>query len=1066
MSAALPGRAHRSPDFPKGAKGRGWRLAELFLLGTLAVLLNLGAPTFFLDTQIMLGGSLAVYALLRFGGIGLLVGLAALGVTWYRWGHPIGVMVGMAFFLCLAIDLRRGGAGARARRESGNVVLVAFVFWLLAGGVLETLLFHQRFDLPLARALGLGLKEAVTGVLQATLGFTLYMGWRYWGRRCGAPAPSLRGLVFALVLVLLAVPGFGVALLLSHQIRDLMIEGQVARMEGVAGLAGGTRRPEGGEREFLREIARERDVALALVEPSGRRITTDPALFAELASRGREEGIAGAGGGALTVSRPPEPRPVLWESQQSYLVFRYRVAAGDGADGETVVVVAEPFFRLLDQNDLRLSVPVFGSLLGLLGLGALVGARVGSAVAGGVGRWTRTIERDVGNRTVGPIKADPRVAEFQRLGEAVGLLQRSLRRAVEEEKKAKEEMTLILNHLPIGVSVYSLEPGERIEFLNDEFLRMLGYGREDLPDLARWWNLAYPDEAYREQVRIQWAEKVERAAQSLGMVESAEFKVTAKDGRELDLLFRAVVAGQRIFVAQTDISELRRTQRALSSARRELERVAYELTENIPVGTYTMVQPASGGMAFFSFMSTRFLALTGLEREEAASDPMKGFACVHPDDFDEWVRKNQWVFEHRIPFCEECRVVVKGEVRWIIAESVPRELPDGSVVWEGVLQDITARKVAEEKLAESESRYRSFFHMPLVGTAILSEGEDWVAFNEQTLVILGRTEEELRAVPWQQIVHPEDRPRDREQTERMRRGQSEGSTEEVRILRADGRMAYVLVSKGYGPLDSTGVRHFYVNLLDITERHRFQEELHQKLRSSLDAAALAHEINQPLSRILMRAHLDLENARDRDREPLLSLIEDAENVVSGIERMKMLLRNVKTVHEPVILPDVVRSSFHQVKKQLRNTGVDLSLEGGEHRERAVVSGDAVQLQMVFTNLLKNAVEAIATRGGEMRRIGIHIEGQGDTVEVTVADSGVGWPGGKLEDFLLKSSKPKGSGLGLYIVQTALENHGATIEIGASEWGGAEFRLHFPRRSAEAAPRTGTAAPLKPQPEIR
>ena len=1058
MSADIAGGGHQSPEPPKGAEGWGRRLAEVVVLAILAVLLNLGAPTFFLDTQVMLGGSLAVYALLRFGWIGLVVGLASLAVTWFRWGHPIGLMVGMLFFLCLAVYLGTGDGGARARRENGNIVLVAFAFWLVGGAVFETLLFHRWFDLPLGRALGLGLKEAVTGALQATLGFTLYMGGRYWGRRSGAPAPSLRGLVFALVLVLLAVPGFSVALFLSHQIRDVMIGGQLERMEGVARLAGGTRLPEGQEREFLRDIGRDWDVELSVVEPSGRRFATDRALFAELGDREAEEGITEARGGTLGISRPPASTPVLRENRQSFLVFRHRVAAGPGNPGGTLVVVAEPFFRLLDRNDLRLSVPLFGSLLGLLGVGALVGARIGAVVAGGVGRWTRTVERDVGKDAVDPIRADERVAEFQQLGEAVGLLQLSLRRAVEEEKKAKEEMTLILNHLPIGVSVYSLEPGEEIKFLNDEFLRMLGYAREDLPDLATWWRLAYPEEAYREHVRVQWEEKIERARQSLGSVESAEFKVTAKDGRELEVLFRAVVAGRRIFVAQTDISELRRTQRALSSARRELERVAYELTENIPVGTYTMVQPASGGMAFFSFMSTRFLELTGLEREEAASDPMKGFACVHPDDFDEWVRKNQYVFEHRMPFCEECRVVVKGEVRWIIAESVPRELPDGSVVWEGVLQDITARKLAEEKLAESESRYRSFFHMPLVGTAILTAGEDWFAFNEQTLQILGRTREELPSVPWPQIVHPEDRPRDREQTEKMRRGESEGSTEEVRIQRGDGRIAYVLVSKGYGPSDSTGAVHFYVNLLDITERHRFQEELNQKLRSSLDAAAMAHEISQPLSRILMRAHLDLDNAGERDRGPLLSLIEDAEDVVAGIERMKMLLRNVKTVHERVILLDVVRSSFHQVRKQLRNTGVEISLEGGENREATVVSGDAVQLQMVLTNLLKNAIDAIAMKGGETRRIAIRIEGRAATVRVTVADSGVGWPGGKLEDFLLKSSKPKGSGIGLYIVQTALGHHGATIEVGESEWGGAEFTLCFPCRPVDAIPLLATEAP--------
>ena len=51
------------------------------------------------------------------------------------------------------------------------------------------------------------------------------------------------------------------------------------------------------------------------------------------------------------------------------------------------------------------------------------------------------------------------------------------------------------------------------------------------------------------------------------------------------------------------------------------EKTAYELTENIPVGTYTMVQPPDGGMGQFRFLSKRFLEMTGLDRAAAIADP-------------------------------------------------------------------------------------------------------------------------------------------------------------------------------------------------------------------------------------------------------------------------------------------------------------------------------------------------------------------------------------------------------------------------------------------------------------
>ena len=211
-----------------------------------------------------------------------------------------------------------------------------------------------------------------------------------------------------------------------------------------------------------------------------------------------------------------------------------------------------------------------------------------------------------------------------------------------------------------------------------------------------------------------------------------------------------------------DQSARKQAEEALRIAEERLEKTAYELTENIPVGTYTMVQPADGGMANFAFMSSRFLQLTGLTREEAAADPLKGFACVHPDDFDAWVALNVQTFAEKKPFFGETRVVVNGDIRWITAESFPRTLPDGQTVWEGVLADITDRKRAEEALSESLRRFNDLVAYVSVGVYVfwhrargpmefeyVSDG--WCAMNQ-----LRR--EDVLANPWLawDVIHPED----------------------------------------------------------------------------------------------------------------------------------------------------------------------------------------------------------------------------------------------------------------------------------------------------------------------
>jgi signal transduction histidine kinase/DNA-binding response OmpR family regulator len=261
-----------------------------------------------------------------------------------------------------------------------------------------------------------------------------------------------------------------------------------------------------------------------------------------------------------------------------------------------------------------------------------------------------------------------------------------------------------IDGLPIAIAVDTLEAQSKLVFVNRQFTRTFGYTLEDIPTVERWAELAYPDPSYRAAVFETWDAAVARAVNVHGHVESMEFQVCCKDRSVRDVVFSANVLNNLLIVTLTDVTQRRAIERELASARARLERTAYEITENIPVGTYTMVQPADGGMARFSFLSSKFLALTGLNRKDALEDPMKAFACVHPEDFDEWVRLNVDVFEKKTRFYGETRLIVNGQVRWISAESVPRELPDGSTVWEGVLTDITELQESRQAMLEAKTK--------------------------------------------------------------------------------------------------------------------------------------------------------------------------------------------------------------------------------------------------------------------------------------------------------------------------------------------------------------------------
>lgn len=277
-----------------------------------------------------------------------------------------------------------------------------------------------------------------------------------------------------------------------------------------------------------------------------------------------------------------------------------------------------------------------------------------------------------------------------------------------DSSTSKDEPTLqeIVASLPFPAALNEIEgKPRRILLFNEAFTETFGYDINDCPTVEDWARLAYPEEDYRLRTFEAWDPLEQKALREQGAIKFQEVEVCTKDGRTLNVLISARALGARLLVAFVDMTSQRQTEAELRNVRYSLERTAYELTENLPVGTYTMVQPPDGGMAQFRFLSKRFLEISGLKsRELAFEDPRNVFVTAHPEDLEAWVALNEKTFAERIPFYGEKRIIVDGEIRWISAESRPRALPDGSTLWEGVLTDITDRKLAQESLARAKAR--------------------------------------------------------------------------------------------------------------------------------------------------------------------------------------------------------------------------------------------------------------------------------------------------------------------------------------------------------------------------
>ncbi len=145
----------------------------------------------------------------------------------------------------------------------------------------------------------------------------------------------------------------------------------------------------------------------------------------------------------------------------------------------------------------------------------------------------------------------------------------SERLRAEQALRDKEELfRRIIVESPISTAIVRMDG--TIEHINRRAIETFGYVPEDIPDMDRWWTLAYPDEAYRGEVVAGWMGLVGKAISDGGDIERREYQVTCKDRTVKTMMIFGVPVGERVFVMFEDVTKRRRAEDALVESQREL----------------------------------------------------------------------------------------------------------------------------------------------------------------------------------------------------------------------------------------------------------------------------------------------------------------------------------------------------------------------------------------------------------------------------------------------------------------------------------------------------------------
>ncbi|MES5488688.1 PAS domain-containing protein [Bradyrhizobium sp. INPA03-11B] len=476
----------------------------------------------------------------------------------------------------------------------------------------------------------------------------------------------------------------------------------------------------------------------------------------------------------------------------------------------------------------------------------------------------------------------------------------------------------------------------------------------------------------------------------------------------------------------------------------------------------------------FLYMSRRIRTLTGLSKTDLSPLGRDMFGVrnvVHPDDYDRLVAAWQhslatgdhYVLEHRIPMAD-------GAYRWFRNFASAERDQDGRIAaWYGTTIDVDDEKTAEAALLEREQQLsRLVDSVPGLIWSLAPDGEP-TYFNKRMVQFTGLSIDQLShldagrlAATIKIIVHPHDAV---VVTDAVRSAIATGEPFSLkhRLRRSDGVHRWV-EARAAPMRNAEGiVVQWYGICLDIEDQVQAQDEL-RRTRDTLGrasqaaslaelSASIAHEVNQPLAAIVANSHAcqrwltaDAPNV-ERAQMIVTRIIRDANAAADVVSRIRALFKQSTQEKRRTTLGEIIAEARDLMIDAATQSRVSFTMQ--IEADLPAVACDRIQIQQVFINLMRNAIEAM--EGVEAAKsLTIRARRSGGSVRIEISDRGPGVesPERVFEPFV--TTKTDGMGMGLAICRSIVETHGGRLWAETSPSGETTFTFTLPVAADEAA----------------
>ncbi len=581
--------------------------------------------------------------------------------------------------------------------------------------------------------------------------------------------------------------------------------------------------------------------------------------------------------------------------------------------------------------------------------------------------------------------------------------------------------------------------------VNKSFQELLGYTLDDLNPIEKWFEEAYPEPKYREEVRHNWETSIPQL--EAGRVLRRFYVVKNKQGNEVNIKFTTFLWNPDKFcLLLEDVSLHNRMLKELQASQKKYSLLFHKSYDAVIIhdAQGKIIDVNEKALNLFGYSYGKVLQLEvrdmlGSDFQENLTYAMKHMKSdVHLFTEAELKDKSGKVFNAEI----SASLFRLGE----------------QYFFQAVIKDLTLRRAAEKKADllttaishTAESIEITDYEGKIVYVNPAYEKQTGYTLAEvmgknPSVLNSGRQDKKFYTELWDTIKKGE-----------VWSGHFSNRTKAGVLFEEDATISPVRDKQG-------NITHFVAVKRDVTEELLLERQLRQSQKMEAIgtlAGGITHDFNNILTAILGYSELALYNKQDMVKQEGY-----LREILAGSNRAKELVKQILTFSRqqeyeqaPLILSSVVKEVMkfmESIIPKMIHIVVDM------RDNRSMIMGNSTQIHQVIMNLCSNANHAMKEKGGTLTVILEKTKishddylsremGEGDFMRLSVSDTGCGMGQDVLEKifdpYFTTKSRDEGTGLGLSVVHGIVQEHHGIIQVKSELGQGSTFEIYLPVHS--------------------